>query len=139
MWEREHSGGYVGHSVQETATGGIVVAGIAEGYTLGVSDMYVFLADSLGNYRENNIEGNIYQDLDLSCSQTSGDIGLGNLVVQASLNGSSSFNYYTVTDSSGHYSIPCQQGTYTMSIPNLHPYYNLSCPQKYRGYYSTNT
>jgi uncharacterized repeat protein (TIGR01451 family) len=129
LWERVHSGGYVGHSVQETATGGIVVAGRAEGYTLGGSDMYVFLADSLGNYRENNIEGNIYQDLDLSCSQTSGDIGLGNLVVQASLNGSSSFNYYTVTDASGHYSIPCQQGTYTMSIPNLHPYYNLSCPQ----------
>jgi uncharacterized repeat protein (TIGR01451 family) len=129
LWEREHSGGLIGNSIQETATGGVVVAGRRMNYFTGFQDMYVFLADSLGNYRGNNIEGNIYQDLDLSCDQTSGDIGLGGIVVQASLNGPSSFDYYTVTDPFGHYTIPCQSGTYTVSIPNLHPYYNLSCPQ----------
>lgn len=129
LWERDNSVGEVGYSVQETADGGIVVGGTITDFSLGSRDMYVCLADSLGVYKGRKIEGRIYQDLDFNCTQTSGDIGLGGIVVQASLNGTSNFNYYAVTDSLGHYSIPCQSGTYTMSLPNLHPYYNLSCPQ----------
>ncbi|BDS09869.1 T9SS type A sorting domain-containing protein [Aureispira anguillae] len=126
LWEREHAGGHTGYSVERTANGGIVVAGIRINQG---GDMYVFLADSLGNYRTNAIMGNVYQDLDLSCDQTNIDRGLAGIIVQASLNGVSTFDYYGTTDSLGYYFIPCQVGTYTISIPNLHPYYNLSCPQ----------
>jgi hypothetical protein len=129
LWEHEHTGGFVGYSIQETANRGIVVAGRVVDEVTNRADMYVFLADSLGDYRGRNIEGNVYQDLDLSCDQTNGDIDLSGIVIKASLNGASAFHYYTATNHLGHYSIPCQSGTYTLSIPNLHPYYNLSCPQ----------
>lgn len=110
-------------SVKATTSGGFIAGGYRG------DDMYVVLTDSLGNYRDGSIEGNVYQDVDLSCSQTLGDVNLGGIIVEATLNGPSSFTYYATTDSSGHYSIPCQIGNYTVSIPNLHPYYNLNCPQ----------
>lgn len=128
LWTRTFNGDY-GYDVQETANGQIVVAGRTENYGMGGREMYVILTDSMGNYLGGRIEGTVYQDLDVDCSQTTGDINLQGIVVQASLNGTSTFNYYATTDATGHYAMPCQPGTYTLSIPNLHPYYALNCPQ----------
>lgn len=128
QWTRIFNGQY-GYDVQETANGQIIVVGSTAEYGMGGSDMYVILTDSMGNYLGGHIEGTVYQDIDVDCNQTAGDVNLGGIVVQASLNGSSNFNYYAATDTAGHYAIPCQPGTYTVSIPNLHPYYDLNCPQ----------
>ena len=128
LWTRTFNGDY-SYDLQETANGQIIVVGKTDVYGMGGSDMYVILTDSLGNYLGGHIEGTVYQDLDSDCNQTTGDVNVAGIVVQASLNGTSSFNYYATTDANGHYAMPCQPGTYTVSIPNLHPYYALSCPQ----------
>lgn len=128
LWTRTFNGDY-SYDLQETANGQIIVVGNTAVYGMGGSDMYVILTDSTGNYLGGHIEGRVYQDLDIDCSPTAGDLNLAGIVVQASLNGASSFNYYATTDTNGHYTMPCQPGTYTVSIPNLHPYYDLNCPQ----------
>jgi len=128
LWTKTFNGNY-GYDVEETANGQIIVVGSTAEYGMGGSEMYVILTDSLGDYLGGHIEGTVYQDIDVDCNQTAGDVNLEGIVVQASLNGSSNFNYYATTDTAGHYAIPCQPGTYTVSIPNLHPYYNLNCSQ----------
>lgn len=129
LWESEYLNGIIGYSVQETANREIIAAGHTNQMGAGQSDMYVILTDSLGNYKPGSIVGNVYQDLDLSCDSSSGDINLSGIVVKASLNGNTNIDYYGTTDSLGHYVIPCQGGSYTMEIPQLSPYYALSCPQ----------
>ncbi len=128
VWTRTFNGDY-GYDLQETANGQIIVVGQTDAYGMGGDEMYVILTDSLGNYLGGHIEGTVYQDADVSCTQTIGDINLAGIVVQASLNGATNFNYYATTDTAGHYVIPCQPGAYTVTIPNLHPYYDLNCPQ----------
>lgn len=129
LWERSYIGGFSGRCIQETASKHLIVSGGTRAYGAGTFDMYVILTDSLGLYRTRTIQGNIYQDLDLSCNQTSGDRDLSGTIVQASLNSNPSLTYYGTTDAAGYYVIPCPSGIYTIDLPNLHPYYDLSCPQ----------
>lgn len=118
----------VGSSIRAVTNGGFIVAGETTSYGNGDFDLYVILVDSAGIYLTGTIQGDVFQDLDLNCISTTGDIDLEGIVVQASLN-NTNLTYYGTTDSLGHYEIPCQWGRYSVTIPQLHPYYSFHCPQ----------
>lgn len=77
--------------------------------------------------QQNNIEGRVYQDLDLSCTYTNGDISLSGITIRASLSGSNNVHYYGTTDASGYYSIVCPAGTYTVTKETYTPYVSQNC------------
>lgn len=76
--------------------------------------------------QQNNIQGRVYQDLDLNCAFTNGDIHLSGIVVSASLNGAND-TYYGTTDANGYYSITCPLGTYTVRKASYTPYTVQNC------------
>jgi uncharacterized repeat protein (TIGR01451 family) len=93
------------------------------------SGTYIVLAtvyDSTEVITTNTISGSIHIDIDSSCTTTIGDYPMSNILVKASPG-----PYYSITDSSGDYTIGVNTDFYTVEQiipPYLHPSIDSLCP-----------
>jgi len=74
----------------------------------------------------NAIIGNVYHDTNTDCALNAGETTLGNVFLQI-VNTSTSDTLYNITDTSGHYEVRLDNGTYEISPISLSPYWQ-SCP-----------
>jgi uncharacterized repeat protein (TIGR01451 family) len=116
--------GYTGNKVKTNSDGGYIIVGNVTDFVIA---NWIFLCkvDSAGNAITTAIEGNVYADLNNNCAWDTLEYPLQNWVVIA--NGNNGQTYYANTDTSGHYYIPAEFGTYdvTLAVPN--PYWDTVC------------
>ncbi|MEM1323525.1 MAG: T9SS type A sorting domain-containing protein [Bacteroidota bacterium] len=114
QWNRTYGGstGDVGYAVWADPNGGFAAAGETWSFGNGNSDVYLIRTDSLGNTLSSLLTGNVFNDLDLDCSSSTGDQNIPGWLVHAS--GANS--YYATTDSLGNYAILADTGSYTINL-----------------------
>ncbi len=76
---------------------------------------FLLLADSLGNTFSNNLNGQIKIDSNLSCTIDSLETPLVNWYVKATRT-SDSLSFYSASDSSGHYNLQVDTGSYLIDL-----------------------
>ncbi|MCB0533130.1 MAG: T9SS type A sorting domain-containing protein [Lewinellaceae bacterium] len=92
--------------------GGYVLGGTNRPSTL--NHAYMVRTDVNGIVKAGAIEGNVFQDLDVDCSLSAGDIPLENWIVHAYQDSLHSF--FGDTDSLGNYRIECDTGDYVVTL-----------------------
>jgi len=78
--------------------------------------------------------GNVFVDIDNSCTLNSGEKGYQNIAVKAEKNNQS---FYTVTDTVGAYSLPLDTGIYKVSVQLPNTLYWKSCQPNYTANLTT--
>lgn len=92
--------------------GGYVLGGTNRPSTL--NHAYMVRTDVNGIIKAGAIEGNVFQDMDVNCSLSTGDIPLENWIVHAYQDSLHSF--FGDTDSLGNYRIECDTGDYVVTL-----------------------
>lgn len=116
----------------ETADGNYIVAGNATQTTnSNNSSGALFFITGDGKMKTKLIYGNVFVDIDNSCTYNSGEKGYQNLIVKAQKYNQS---FYTITDTIGNYYLPVDSGTYKVSVQLPNVVYWQGCTD----YYSAN-
>nr|MBX2871334.1 T9SS type A sorting domain-containing protein [Saprospiraceae bacterium] len=104
--------------VRSTADGGFLLCG-------GSDDMgYVVKTDRHGNTFTNQVQGQIFHDLDEDCVVSGGDLSLPRWIVQAI---GAPGKFYGVADEEGNYTIDLPAGVFEVSALTLNPYWGTVC------------
>ncbi|GJM31830.1 MAG: hypothetical protein DHS20C18_08310 [Saprospiraceae bacterium] len=120
QWQEEYGGTYTdrGNDLKQTADGGFIITGSANGFNESVS-MYLIKTDANGIALTNVIEGYVHYDLNENCTIDPGEPALEDWIVSAE--GPSSIFYGSVNED-GYYHIEANTGTYDVSVrlPNAY-------------------
>ncbi|MCB0641870.1 MAG: hypothetical protein KDC44_09535, partial [Phaeodactylibacter sp.] len=124
LWQKTY-GGTLGdggkHLIQPNANS-ILIAGFTRSIGAGNADAYLIHTDSLGVSFPGRLVGQVFFDQDLDCYSDGSEAG----VPQAALFIEGEEKYYLFTDTSGHFSIHLDTGSYTVSVVPPAPYWE-SC------------
>ncbi len=107
-------------SISPTVGKGFVIAGGKYGGALPVRAT-TYKLDSLGNYSETLLSGNVFQDLDMDCIPDNGEEGIGNIFVHAQGNG----DFFAPCAPNGDYEMALDSGVYTLSLFGLTDYWTI--------------
>lgn len=125
-WNREiyennyfYSGRF--YDVKQTSDNGYILVGYNHG------DTWIIKTDSLGRYKTNTIQGNVFTDYDNSCALDSTDIALQNVILTFEST-TTATEYYTKTDTNGFYSVDVPKGIYSISLNSPFPFFDTLCP-----------
>ena len=104
--------------VRSTADGGFLLCG-------GSDEMgYVVKTDRHGNTFSNQLQGQVFYDLNEDCMISDGDLSLPQWVVQAV---GQPGTFYGLTDEDGNYQINLPAGVFEISALTLNPYWGIVC------------
>ena len=84
------------------------------------TDAYLIKTDSLGISITNELNGNLFHDLNLDCIADNNEPGLQQWLISAE---KGDIGYLSLTDTSGDYSITLDTGTYEISVFPVSPYW----------------
>ncbi|MCP4438903.1 MAG: T9SS type A sorting domain-containing protein [Aureispira sp.] len=108
-----------GTAVKGTNDGGCIVVGTTDigGGLSGITGVYIVKTDSTMRIPSCTIEGNIYNDADLDCTNDLGEINLKNWIVQLTgrVQGVQQ-TIYTTTDTLGNYTFQVDTGAHTIVV-----------------------
>ncbi|MGH1434284.1 MAG: DUF7619 domain-containing protein [Lewinella sp.] len=88
--------------------GNVILSGNAD----GCNEIEDLLQNCFADTPHKSLVGRVVADTDLSCSETNGEEGIANWLVEVS---SATFNYAVSTDSQGYYWLPVLLGDYTLN------------------------
>lgn len=114
-----------GHGIKTTLDGGYIVVGQNINPATFNSKKVLIKMDSAGHALTNTIIGNVYADLDNSCTKDSLEYTLENWIVTAT--GNNGQTYYANTDSLGNYMMEVEYGFYTITLNVPNPYWDTVC------------
>lgn len=97
-----------------TATGGWAIAGWFNDSDFGSNDAYLIRTDAAGLVNQNVIKGSVYADNNNNCQQEAAEKSLAGWTV--SLEKAGQLQFYTITDSSGHFAFGAGAGNYTVKL-----------------------
>lgn len=104
--------------VRSTLDGGFLLCG-------GSDDMgYVVKTNRHGNTFTNQVQGQVFHDLNEDCMISGGDLSLPQWVVQAV---GQPGTFYGLTDEDGNYQIDLPAGVFEISALTLNPYWGIVC------------
>ncbi len=124
------------------AHGKQIYSGSNGGYSIfGVdaTGSFILTTDSLGVIYSNHVVGNYFHDINGNCELDAGEPAIANQIITAEKATESRFG---VTDLNGAYSVELDTGTYSLSTPNLSPYWQFcQNPQTvtFTNFYSQDT
>lgn len=119
----------------ETTDGNYILAGNAVQTTNNnSSNIALFFIAANGAMKSKILYGNVFVDIDNSCTLNSGEKGYQNIAVKAEKNNQS---FYTVTDTVGAYSLPLDTGIYKVSVQLPNTLYWKSCQPNYTANLTT--
>jgi uncharacterized repeat protein (TIGR01451 family) len=123
IWARQY--GVLGVDEYSTSllsltNGGYLLAGYKE-ITGNCSGTFIINTDSLGIFSSPALTGTLHQDPESDCLPDPTEPALSGWLVQAS--GTQSFA--TLTDSFGHFTLPVDTGSYTVTIAPPGPYWEI--------------
>lgn len=109
------------NKVIQTSDNGYLLAGKT------ATSVWVVKTDSLGRYKTNHIQGNVFTDYDQSCTIDSTDIALQDVILRFKSTTTQS-QYYAKTDSNGFYNVAVPRGTYNIQLNSPFPFFDTLCP-----------
>ncbi len=120
LWHQSYGGvnsDNVNHLI--STENGFAMIGLTRSFGLTPSTVYLIVTDSLGYSNTNYIEGRVFYDTLANCNSNNDGISLEGWKVKAE---GDDFNYYSVTDQNGAYSIRVDTGDFDLSvlIPNVY-------------------
>lgn len=121
-------GNVSGISLQKTYDGGFILAGtnLVDVANQGGFRTHLIKGDALLQTHTNIIKGNVYKDLDYSCSLDSSDLPFGSPQLLKISNSNTGVISYETTDTTGNYFFKASLGTYTIDVVSPSVYWQ-SC------------
>ncbi len=101
----------VNYAMKVTSDGGFILSG-TDDHLIGGHQMHLVKTDVGGWLRARFLKGNVFNDLDVSCSPTPGETGMYNWIVSAY--GENEF--HTNTDEFGNYFMEVDSGAYNVAV-----------------------
>jgi|GEM_PF-3776559 len=109
-WQTDHINPYEHYDAVQTSDGGYLVLGTSGD---GINRQnYLIRFNTYGSVYANRIQGHLYHDADLSCSQSSGETTLANWKVK----GSGYQTSYVTTSADGSFSLPTNGDSAVVTI-----------------------
>ncbi|MBK9016380.1 MAG: carboxypeptidase regulatory-like domain-containing protein [Saprospiraceae bacterium] len=121
MWQKSIDFGddYLqGTNFIQSENGNIVVCGWAN---KNMGDVLLIKTDSLGNIYTSALTGTVHQDPESDCLLDPTESGFSGWLVQAE----GTLSFATLTDSLGHYLLPLDIGSYTVTVTPPGPYWEV--------------
>ena len=124
-------------SYTETRDGNYVLAGNAVQTTNNnASNIALFFITANGKMKTKILYGNVFVDIDNSCTLNTGENGYQNIAVKAVKNDQA---FYTITDTSGNYTLPLDTGVYKVSVQLPNTAYWKNCQPNYTANLTTSS
>lgn len=118
QWAKEYNGNGTGthkaYSVRQTTDGGYIVGGAKVTSFYERENMYLIKTDELGEIYSNTLQGYVFDDFNTNCQTDAAEYRMQNRIIEVQGNQ----NYWTSTDSLGHFWLRVDTGNYQMI---LHP------------------
>ena len=130
IWEQEYGTDRYfnqGNSVIENIGGGFVITGSSAPFQTLVSNVILIKTDSEGNILTNQIQGNIYEDLDNNCELSATEEGIAGWIVTAK---GPDKTFYGISDTEGNYNILVDVDSYEVSLVRPNRYWE-ACTNMY--------
>ena len=121
IWQRTY-GGALGDTGKDVITSNpttFLIAGSTRSLGAGNSDAYLVHTDSLGNSFPGRLSGKVFFDEDLDCVSSGSEAG----VPQTALLIEGEEKFYLYTDTSGHFSLNLDTGSYLVTAIPPAPYF----------------
>ncbi len=111
----------LGLGLAATQNGGYIMTGNVSSTPLPIYDVLLFRSDATGNTLNSYIRGNVYEDLNLNCTQDAGEPPLKKWMVKAE---SADETFYGYTDTAGFYNLLVDTGMYELTVIPPAPYWD---------------
>lgn len=124
-------GGYLGDQLLShwAMPGGFILAGASRSFGNGDLDAYVIQTNADGSLYAASAEGIVYQDLNGDCQYQDGEPLVPGVILRLQ-NNATGFQTYTVSDTSGHYAMQADTGSYTLTLTAPGDYWQ-ACQQNW--------